>query len=610
MNSQPLRPALSRAAPLWSPVRLALLLNVNVAALSDGTAQALLEALDQVGNGTPPEDTALGNPAVTLLLINEGAVIGVVPFDENGDRKPLGSDADYDGMDALDIAGGDKVGVTCALCHAKTDGSVVPAGTVGPGSVGAETDGVIAGGLDVGAIFAAADNPLAYLPLLQLQLDALEGATIGKGDFTGIASGGTVADATAAARTYLTGTFMDGEEEKRYYGTTSFDATPDGIGNATYFPPFFRTDLAAPWGHSGAFAELNDFNNLVYTVALDPTSLLTADGRAFLNVLAGPVGDEIADRYEAVLRDTGVIPEGMAVADVLPYVDVARDDLAPGSAAGPVGRRVSNARLADLAAYTDRLAAPPAPEGLDAALISQGETLFTTARADGGAGCAGCHTANPNQPVKEVIIPIATLYPGYGMPPVILDRSGAGLTPIQNSTAGPAPSYDDSVVVLDASVRGEQRGEAKPLTTRGLRGGPVFCGRVPLRIMFGEHPHALVSVEQYLVGVAAVAHFHARGAHRHARHGEAMGVRAFLQQPLHVLGGHVAFDGVAVDKGGVAGAHARFQTGFLLDGLQVLGLVHLHFEAVVAHVLGPGRAAAAARRFVHFQSAGGGQGAG
>lgn len=534
MNSQPLRPALSRAAPLWSPVRLALLLsalaatallggcggdnddddpvvrgpsaeqgrqvfryetfgnqrfwtdamqlpqgiagagvtplqalglglNVNVAALSDGTAQALLEALDQVGNGTPPEDTALGNPAVTLLLINEGAVIGVVPFDENGDRKPLGSDAAYDGMDALDIAGGDKVGVTCALCHAKTDGSVVPAGTVGPGSVGAETDGVIAGGLDVGAIFAAADNPLAYLPLLQLQFDALEGATIGKGDFTGIASGGTVADATAAARTYLTGTFEDGGEEKRYYGTTSFDATPDGIGNATYFPPFFRTDLAAPWGHSGAFAELNDFNNLVYTVALDPTSLLTADGRAFLNVLAGPVGDEIADRYEAVLRDTGVIPDGMAVADVLPYVDVARTDLAPGSAAGPVGRRVSNTRLADLAAYTDRLAAPPAPDGLDANLISQGETLFTSARADGGAGCAGCHTANPNQPVKEVIIPIATLYPGYGMPPVILDRSGAGLTPIQNSTAGPAPSYDDSVVVLDASVRGEQRGQAKPL---------------------------------------------------------------------------------------------------------------------------------------------------
>ena len=535
MNSQPFRPAKLGAAPLWSPVRIALILsafaaaaltsgcggdsdddddpvvrgpsaeqgrqvfryetfgnqrfwtdamqlpqgiagaqvtplqalglglNVNVGALSDGTAGALLEALDQVENGSAPEDTALGNPAVTLLLINEGAVIGVVPFDENGDRKPLGSDADYDGSDSLDIAGGDKVGVTCALCHAKTDGSVVAVGTVGPGSVGVETDGVIAGGLDVGAILAAADNPLAYLPLLQLQFDALQGATIGKGDFAGIPSGGTVEDATAAARTYLTGTFTDGQEEKRFYGSTSFDATPDGIGNATYIPPFFRTDLAAPWGHSGAFAELNDFNNLVYTVALDPTSLLTTDGRAFLNVLAGPVGDEIADRYEAVLRDTGVIADGVAVADVLPYVDVARDDLAPGSAAGPVGRRVSDTRLADLTAYTDQLAAPPAPEGQDAQQVSQGETLFTTARADGGAGCSGCHTANPNQAVRDVIIPIATLYRAYGMPDVILDRSGAGLTPIQNSDAGPAPSYDDSVVVLDASVRGEERGQAKPL---------------------------------------------------------------------------------------------------------------------------------------------------
>ncbi|MFP1680677.1 hypothetical protein ACLD02_18415 [Alloalcanivorax sp. C16-2] len=442
---------------------LGLGLNVNVGALSDGTAQALLDALEQVGNGTPPEDTALGSPAVTLLLINEGAVIGVVPFDENGDRKPLGSDADYNGMDSLDIAGGDKVGVTCALCHAKTDGSVVPAGMVGPGSVGAETDGVIAGGLDVGAIFAAADNPLAYLPLLQLRFDALNGATIGKGDFAGIASGGTVADATAAARTYLTGTFVDGEEEKRYYGSTSFDATPDGIGNATYIPPFFRTDLAAPWGQSGAFAELEDFNNLVYTVALDPTSLLTADGRAFLNVLAGPVGDEIADRYEAVLRDTGVIPDGMAASDVLPLVDVARDDLAAGSAAGPVGRRVSQDKLDALTAYTDQLAAPPAPDGLDDQLVSQGQDLFTTARGEGGAGCAGCHTANPNEPVENRIIAIDTLYRAYGMPDVILDRSANGLTPIQNSTAGPAPSYDDSVVVLDASVRGEQRGQAKPL---------------------------------------------------------------------------------------------------------------------------------------------------
>ncbi len=46
--------------------------------------------------------------------------------------------------------------------------------------------------------------------------------------------------------------------------------------------------------------------------------------------------------------------------------------------------------------------------------------------------------------MENRIIAIDTLYRAYGMPDVILDRSANGLTPIQNSTAGPAPSYDDS----------------------------------------------------------------------------------------------------------------------------------------------------------------------
>ncbi len=133
-------------------------------------------------------------------------------------------------------------------------------------------------------------------------------------------------------------------------------------------------------------------------MALDPTSLLTSDGRAFLNVLAGPVGDEIADRYEAVLRDTGVIPEGMAATDVLPFVDVARDDLAAGSAAGPVGRRVSQDKLDALTAYTDQLAAPPAADGLDDQLVSQGRDLFTTAR---GRAAPAVPAATPPTPTSR-----------------------------------------------------------------------------------------------------------------------------------------------------------------------------------------------------------------
>lgn len=438
---------------------LGLGLNVNVQALSDGTAAALLDALDQISNGADPADTVLAEPAVTLALINEGAVNGLVVFDAEGARKPLGSDSGFDPADSLDLARGERVGLSCAVCHSRTDDSVVPAGFAGPGSVGVQVDGIVAEGLDVGTILAVADNPRAYLPFLQLAFESLEGATIGNGDFPGLKR-----DAgDSEARAYMTGS--DPGTGRRYYPLTSFDATPDGIGNATYIPPFFRTDLAAPWGHSGAFERLDDFNNLVYTVALDPTSLLTDSGRAFLNVLAGAVGDEIAERYEETLRATGVIPAGVATSDVVPFVDTARDDLSPGSAEGPVGRRVDETRLQALNAYTDQLPAPPAPPGLDPAQVVLGEQIFLGSRSDGGANCVSCHSADPNAPVRDVIVGIASMYRPYD-PTVLFERSvfSPPLSDVQvNLTSGPHPSYDNSLVVLDASVRGEVRGLAKPL---------------------------------------------------------------------------------------------------------------------------------------------------
>lgn len=438
---------------------LSLGLNVNVPALSDGTAAALQGALNRIENGADPADTVLADPAVTLALINEGAVTGVVAFDADGARKPLGSDPDFNPSDRLDLARGDRVGLSCAVCHARTDESLVPAGFAGPGSVGVQVDGIVAEGLDVGRILAVADNPRAYLPFLQLAFDSLEGATIGNGDFPGLPR----AASDAEARAYLTGS--DPDTGRRYYPLTSFDATPDGIGNATYIPPFFRTDLAAPWGHSGAFEQLDDFNNLVYTLALDPTSLLTDSGRAFLNVVAGPVGDEIAERYEETLRTTGVIPAGLATSDVVPFVDAAREDLAPGSPGGPVGRRVDDTRLQALNAYTDQLPAPPAPSGLDPAQVARGEQIFLDSRSEGGANCVACHTADPNSPVREVIVGIGSLYRPYD-PTVLFERSvfSPPLSDVQvNLTAGPSPSYDNALVVLDASVRSEARGFAKPL---------------------------------------------------------------------------------------------------------------------------------------------------
>jgi hypothetical protein len=449
---------------------LALGLNVNAEALSPATAQALLGALEQIKAGTKPSDTVLANPAVTLALINEGAVVGVVPFDAEGKRKPLGSDAAFNADTVFNPLVGDRIGVSCALCHAATDNSIVPAGFAGPGSVGKQVDNTIAEGLDVGAIFAAAENPLAYLPFLQMDYDALGNKTLGRGSFEGIKSTDSIADQTAAARRYLTGMTQQG---LRHYPTSSFDATPDGIGNATYIAPFFRTDLAAPWGSTGSFAKLDDFNNLVYTVGLDPTSLLTKEGRAFLNFLAGPVGDEIATRYEAVLRATNVIPDAVASDQIKPFVTATTTGIAAGSPNGPTGVRVDEQKLVALRTYTAQLQAPPAPAGLNPEKVALGEQIFMTARNAGGANCIACHTA-PDKAVENFVRPLEELYRPYNNNLLtLLDRSDKGISNIQKTLAGADPNYDLSGVVLDGSIRGE------PVQSPGLKPGfakPLLLG--------------------------------------------------------------------------------------------------------------------------------------
>lgn len=433
------------AAELTPLQALSLGLSVNAESLEPTFAGVVVAQINAALAGQ--DAPALSDPAITLELIRQGAVIGVVPFGADGKRLPLGSDPTF--SDSAQIA---KVGVSCALCHSVTDGSVLAANTVGPGSVGVQIDGRAAEKLDVGAIFAASGNPLAYLPFLQLKFDALDGATLGRGDFAGIDSSLTIEQQTAQAREYLTSNNAKG---MRHYPVTSFDATPDGIGNATYIAPFFRTDLAAPWGSSGSFEKLEDFNNLVYTVALDPTSLLTPKGRTLLNVLAGPVGDEIATRYEATLKATGVIPMGVATEDAIPFVKATRTDIDAGASAGPTGRRVDNDLLSALNAYTDQLPAPPVKDGLDAAKVAFGKSIFMNARADGGANCAACHTSDPSMPVEnDRIRPINELYRAYDDDVlVLLDRSNVGLSPVQTTLAGPNPEYTLTLTVLDATRR-------------------------------------------------------------------------------------------------------------------------------------------------------------
>lgn len=441
------------AAIKLTPIQaLQLGLSVNIDAVNDATKTALSTALTQVLGGADPNTTAFGDPNVTLSLINQNAVLGVVAFDPQGNRKPLGNNG------TLNLAAGDKIGLTCAVCHSITDNSVLApnAGLKIRGSVGKELDGPTNHGIDVGTIVSAAQRSLAYYPMLQLQFKALKNATIGRGNFPGLLTTPTTLPTEAQADAYLTGTNSDGQ---RYYPVGQFDAFPDGIGAPTHIQPFFRTDLSAPWGMDGGVNKLDDFNNTVYTVSLDPTSLLTPGGRELLHVLAGPVGDEIASDYEQVLKGIGVIPAGKNTLDVVPYVK-AQDYLPALAPESLVGRRVDNQKLLNLNAYLNTLQPPPLGP-FDATMAARGREVFRTLKPAGGAGCTACHQLDPNKFVPPIIIPISQMYPGYN--PTVLFNRPAPLSPIQKSPGGPSPYYDNRLVVIDASAIGGPRGYALPL---------------------------------------------------------------------------------------------------------------------------------------------------
>jgi uncharacterized protein (TIGR03437 family) len=441
------------AAAKVTPIQaLQLGLSVNIDAVNDATKQALGAALAQVTGGTDPAMTAFGDPNVTLSLINQNAVLGVVVFDPQGNRKALGNNG------TLNLAAGDKIGLTCAVCHSITDNSVLApnAALKTRGSVGKELDGPTNHGIDIGTILATAQRSLAYYPMLQLQFKALNNATIGRGSFAGLLTTPSAIPTEAQADAYLTGTNTDGQ---RYYPVGQFDAFPDGIGAPTHIQPFFRTDLSAPWGVDGGVDKLDDFNNTVYTVSLDPTAILTPGGRELLHVLAGPVGDEIANDYEQVLKGIGVIPTGKNTLDVLPYVK-AQDFLPAVTPGALVGRRVDNQKLLNLNAYLNTLQPPPVGP-FDATMAARGRDVFRTTKAAGGAGCTACHQLDPNKFVDPDIFPIEEMYPGY-KPTVVFARP-APLTAIQKSFGGPSPYYDNRLVVIDASPIGGARGFALPL---------------------------------------------------------------------------------------------------------------------------------------------------
>jgi len=93
----------------------------------------------------------LDDPAVTLRLLQQNAVLGVTGFFNNGTLR--------------------SVGIQCAICHSTVDDSVAP-------GVGVRLDGLANRDLNVGAIVAAAPNLQPVVDLLRLADPTVDAAAV------------------------------------------------------------------------------------------------------------------------------------------------------------------------------------------------------------------------------------------------------------------------------------------------------------------------------------------------------------------------------------------------------------------------------------------------
>jgi len=150
--------------------------------------------------------------------------------------------------------------------------------------------------------------------------------------------------------------------------------------------------------------------------------------------------DSHINEYAQILAATSVTG--------FPYVKATMTGkIAPSS---PVGRRVENQKLLDMNAYLDAL---PAPRGaqVNAEMARRGRDRFRTQ-------CTQCHNVDQGTFVPPTLVELKTLWPGYAPAPAGV-RGDTTLSPILNSPGG----FDDKMVVVDASDRGEKRGNALPL---------------------------------------------------------------------------------------------------------------------------------------------------
>ncbi|HZG23778.1 MAG TPA: hypothetical protein VEZ17_04320, partial [Chitinophagaceae bacterium] len=179
---------------------------------------------------SPERAPLLNNPTTTIALLDANAFIGVVAKDSNKDKR-------------ISILQGDRVGVSCAICHTITDNSFFE--MAGAGSAGKRIDGPAPLTFNMGRFLALANNSRAYYPNMQ---QIFLGVSIGRA-----ARGMRPTSTEKEVDEYLS--------NPKFYPVGTFDETSDGNGNSVKNVPLFRQDLAAPYGTSGEFDLFSNISN-------------------------------------------------------------------------------------------------------------------------------------------------------------------------------------------------------------------------------------------------------------------------------------------------------------------------------------------------------------
>jgi mono/diheme cytochrome c family protein len=456
-------------------------LSVDIDAVPAAMKTVIAAQLAAADAGDPTSIPALQDPANTEALIEANAVIGVVTR-KNHARFTGPLDGKL-AIDDTDVFAGESVGISCALCHGATDGSVLS--LKGSGTIGHRVDGRANHELQVGKIIALANHSVAYYPTLALDLVANNHGSVSR---NGVGKNLIPAAPTEAqVDAYL--------NDDNLYPAGMFDDQPDGNGAPVHNTPLFRTELAAPWGSEGSIHFLQNFSNLVFSALLDPTDLLitakapndptdagaaasTYSGPQYLEYeKAGPAGLELIANYKNIIeKQLGIAPyathdDGGTDNNGYPYVGRPDGECAPAPAGvenepSIAGLKCAPTKMLDMNAYLNSLRAPAGAKG-NAATIASGRELFRQT-------CTSCHNDDQSKFVPEDIVAFngtvelfanaparPPLYPGYAGK-LLATRPAApfaGLVPVRDSVG----IFDDKLIITEASNYGQPRGDALPL---------------------------------------------------------------------------------------------------------------------------------------------------